>query len=933
MAKKKESKITNLEELGKHRDKFPDEKEKKIEKAKESLYDLIDEIEKDDKELYDKILQSDDYQKFDEQMIKGEKTEEEIREKFEHYKKEFKKSSKSKSMEKPITKPEEAEKMPENSQKKAKGGEVKKKWRIENVYEEDRKDAESGEWLKTDIKEAEWRHKEMEKKMGKKKEEIAKTAHEGVEKVEKSHGSVMDIKEAKIAGKELETKVESSAQKAEAVIAEAEIEKAKEPEIKKEITEKEKREIQDYIYGDRGRHIELYKLWAGKSDEKEFSNGYRIPQEAEKAAFDFFQRREEYSKYFKDESAALRQYKKSGYKEGSVELETAKVWKINAEKALIAAQEELKRKLVEDAFAKKVSQYEERGVVRSDKDRKEEYAMITASMLPRIVELDGELEQMKMNIAYETKERGIFGKMWDKYKGLSKGKRLLASAAMSAGIGAGIAAFSPLGLIAGAGYVGYRAARTLGGGALGAGLNAAVDKLFIQKKYGTERREALSQQSEELRRTLLAEMESGDWKKEEKKMKLMEMLDNSALSLGGKYNDIAQREGKARMWTALGTGIVGGLTASGIDVYMMKPAGLSHSTAELFGGQTGGIPKISVEATLLEQKPEGIKLVGALEVHKGDTVWGIIDKQLSQIKGATYEHLGEARKTFTIDSLKDKVAAMSPDDLKKIGISSGNIDKLNIGDKIDFSKILADENVANALEGAERLNNEQITNIAHNNELILEYFKSHPEKALTGETIEKILHPGSKGGITLPEAQFREYSDPNDTLSNLINQTKADDYESQMKPYMNEVIAKLEEKGLSADEIMDRQDIITKEVVAKMAEDGITLNTGDVINIENLQNMMDSPEGKLGGLVQRLIDSKIVNGKSLEQAIDTVGSMDKLMKLKLSEFSIEFYGKLNDLAHLGPDAKEKTLEDVLKLISSKEIFGGTAEELIEKNMI
>lgn len=797
----KKPKITNYEELGKYKSQFPDDKEKKTKEAKEFLYDLIDEIEKKDKELYEKILQSADYLEFDERIAKGEKTEEEIKEKYEYYKKEFEKSPKSKSMEK-LIKTGAIEATPKSSPQKTKDGGVKKKWIIKNVYEEDRKDAESGEGRELDIKEAEWRYKEnIKNKKKSAKQEVATTtvaafSRENILPEEKTVAEESQkIAEAKIdtagtAAEKTATEIFEEAQameaegkvKVEATIEAAEIENAKEPEIKKELTEEEKREIQDYIYGDKGRHLELYKLWAGKSDEKEFSNDYKIPQEAEKAAFDFFQRREEYSKYFKDESAALRECKKSGYEKGTVELETAKVWKNNAEKALKLAQEELKRKLVDDAFAKKVSEYEGRGVVRSDKDRKEEYAMITGSMLPRIVELDGKLEQMKMNTAYETKERGIFGKVWDKYKGLPKGKRLLASAAMSAGIGAGIAAFSPFGLVAGAGYVGYRAARTLGGGALGAGLNAVVDKLFIQKKYGAERQEVLSQQSEELRKALLKEMESGDWKKEEKKMKLMEMLDNSALSLGGKYNDIAQREGKARMWTALGTGLVGGLTASGIDVYMMKPAGISHSTAELFGKHTGEIPKggmvaggvggLSEEDILRRglglapeakqnlganmpnifdiEKPAGIKLSGALEVHKGDTVWSIIDKQLSQGKGVAYDQLGEARKTFAIDALKDKFAAMSSDQLKAIGISSGNINELAIGDKIDLSKIMADENVVKAFESAKGLSQEQLISIHEN---LKEVSGVGRVSDLPPQTAEAIKIGGEKIDVTIAEME------------------------------------------------------------------------------------------------------------------------------------------------------------------------------------
>lgn len=899
----KKPKITNYEELGKYKNQFPDDKEKKTKEAKEFLYDLIDEIEKKDKELYEKILQSADYLEFDERMAKGEKTEKEIKEKFEYYKKEFEKSPKSKSMEKPI-KTGAIEATPKSSPQKTKDGGVKKKWIIKNVYEEDRKDAESGEGRELDIKEAEWRYKENiknKKKSAKQEVAMATVAASSRENI---------LSEEKIVAEEsqktAEAKIDTAGTAAEKTATEIFEEAPRAPEIKKELTEEEKREIQDYIYGDKGRHLELYKLWAGKSNEKEFSNDYKIPQEAEKAAFDFFQRREEYSKYFKDESVALRECKKSGYEKGTVELETAKVWKNNAEKALKLAQEELKRKLVDDAFVKKVSEYEGRGVVRSDKDRKEEYAMITGAMLPRIVELDGKLEQMKMNTAYETKERGIFGKVWDKYKGLPKGKRLLASAAMSAGIGAGIAAFSPFGLVAGAGYVGYRAARTLGGGALGAGLNAVVDKLFIQKKYGSQRQEALSQQSEELRKALLTEMESGDWKKEEKKMKLMEMLDNSALSLGGKYNDIAQREGKTRMWTALGTGLVGGLTASGIDVYMMKPAGISHSTAELFGKHTGEIPKggmvaggvggLSEEDILRRglgivpeakqnlgahmpnifdiEKPEGIKLTGVLEVHKGDTVWGLIDKKMEGQYGTVYEHLGEARKTFAIDALRDKLATMSPDQLKEIGVSSGDINKLNIGDKIDFGKLMTDENMAKAIEGSKGLSQEQLASVHENlkggtAEAGVEAMRELPPQTVSAVRIEDLFQQAEQPGFDSVEA-----------AANWADQQGAVDQ------------------------------FLTTET-------------------------MNSVEGKIGGILKGFNEW---DKSGLKKAAEQMGGWDKFMNMKASELfpsgdlsqsgatNVYFNKFVYELQRLTGDATilhdgKTTVKEVLGKINPKEIFG------------
>lgn len=142
------------------------------------------------------------------------------------------------------------------------------------------------------------------------------------------------------------------------------------------------------------------------------------------------------------------------------------------------------------------------------------------------------------------------------------------------------------------------------------------------------------------------------------------------------------------------------------------------------------------------------------EVHSGDTTWKLLGEYLKS-KDVHFSSLNPAQQTYAIDALKDKLAAMSPTDLKAVGFGSGDISQLAIGDHINFDKVVGNS-VADALKGASSLSQEAIGSITHNNATILEWSKAHPGVKLTDPLIESILHgngaeavPGKAASIVL----------------------------------------------------------------------------------------------------------------------------------------------------------------------------------------
>src|SRR3990167_8797685 len=159
------------------------------------------------------------------------------------------------------------------------------------------------------------------------------------------------------------------------------------------------------------------------------------------------------------------------------------------------------------------------------------------------------------------------------------------------------------------------------------------------------------------------------------------------------------------------------------------------------------------------------KGVPPIEAHSGDSTWKLLGQYLST-KDSHFSGMNEAERTYAIDALKDKLQAMSPDQLKAAGFGSGDISKLGIGEHINFDKLVGG-NVAEAMKGASGLSAEAAESITKNNAAILEWAKAHPGVKLTDALIDSsILHGNavdvSAGGEVI-ERLMEDGDDPDYT--------------------------------------------------------------------------------------------------------------------------------------------------------------------------
>jgi len=128
----------------------------------------------------------------------------------------------------------------------------------------------------------------------------------------------------------------------------------------------------------------------------------------------------------------------------------------------------------------------------------------------------------------------------------------------------------------------------------------------------------------------------------------------------------------------------------------------------------------------------------SIEVGSGDSLWNILENKLSN--DGFLQGLNDEQTTYVVDKMKDIFGDMDPAELQNVGISSGDMDLLNVGEAVDLSPALGDANfVAQAINEARNLSTEALQLIKENNGFIREWLSNHPNEFLSSEKVADIL--------------------------------------------------------------------------------------------------------------------------------------------------------------------------------------------------
>jgi hypothetical protein len=331
--------------------------------------------------------------------------------------------------------------------------------------------------------------------------------------------------------------------------------------------------------------------------------------------------------------------------------------------------------------------------------------------------------------------------------------------------------------------------------------------------------------------------------------------------------------------------------------------------AELRGTETG--PEI--EQTVSESTVEETEIPGTegviVEVQKGNPLCKIIGKQLEGYEG--YADLNEAQKTYVIDALKDKVAA-NPE---TFGLE--NIDKLEIGQKIDLSEIFQDNQPENLITEAQDLNSEQMQSILENNQKLGDWVEANPGEELTSEKTAEILEGELKGaeesgmaGDTSEASNIGEASEAG-KIEDAANASETSNIEEASRAEEIEKDSEASEKLKTENDLdVDKQEVEEPKIQFEKA----TKEPGVVLSAEAAHKMIEKSADKFG---ENIITSSDTPNFSSGQRIV---SWEEMKEVKCSDIQLEG-------SAAAPEYIKNRLDKIM--VFSKENFG--AESIAKPN--
>jgi hypothetical protein len=187
-----------------------------------------------------------------------------------------------------------------------------------------------------------------------------------------------------------------------------------------------------------------------------------------------------------------------------------------------------------------------------------------------VLQRQEDLAQQELNIRIEEGQRnaGFFGRLWNRYRGLSIARR--------ATIGAAIAGFSAgtIAAVGGAGFAAlgigtaYAARRFFGGAVVGGGIKNIADRV-IRRRERRELDEETRRRVDNIRSEIAAIISNPERqpKSYEDWVKLADNLDRRLDTVLAERNNIRERNGKTRRRWTLIAALIGGVSANADNIY------------------------------------------------------------------------------------------------------------------------------------------------------------------------------------------------------------------------------------------------------------------------------------------------------------------------------------------------------------------------------
>ncbi|MFA4880325.1 MAG: hypothetical protein WC650_01705 [Candidatus Doudnabacteria bacterium] len=249
--------------------------------------------------------------------------------------------------------------------------------------------------------------------------------------------------------------------------------------------------------------------------------------------------------------------------------------------------------------------------------------------------------------------------------------------------------------------------------------------------YGAVLLALRAREQELLKKRMTEAMEKGEKTKEDLLFEAINSgLEKEAREMDKNVEGAGEAERKKAIKRWVFSSSAGAITAGLTAWWGFSRLGEISGKGKIAGGAAHAKTALGLPA------PEGLATDFEVIAGKGDSVWKMAKRALAEKYGSRFTNLDEARRTYVIDAIKDKIAKNPA----RFGLT--DIDKVKIGQKIDFGGLIKNNSIMEGIFGkAGRLTGEQVENILNNNETVQEFHRLHPGTHLDSEKIDQILSP------------------------------------------------------------------------------------------------------------------------------------------------------------------------------------------------
>lgn len=171
------------------------------------------------------------------------------------------------------------------------------------------------------------------------------------------------------------------------------------------------------------------------------------------------------------------------------------------------------------------------------------------------------------------------------------------------------------------------------------------------------------------------------------------------------------------------------------------PVDQTIDTLDESGGMYADVPVAEEPVAMPEviADPFALSSTDVVITPSANNLWSAIQSKL-QTEGVLSQLSTSGQQTELVDNVYNVFEKMTPEQLKSIGITSGDVQRVMTGSTIDLSEVFGKPELLKSMfEGSSELSQQAITNIEAQGKVISTFASANPDTMLTPDLIKKLV--------------------------------------------------------------------------------------------------------------------------------------------------------------------------------------------------